>query len=512
MSNLVDLIENALKKDNEFTHTANGALARTSTGYKVYDFFAFAGAQRSTPSLALKEFVEAYQDSPRYAVKALFWLRDCKEGAGERDLFRTCFTWLMTNAQELALRLIPLIPTYGRWDDLFVILDAYSLCVGNTTFEKSVYKNLIYKQLVADMESDHPSLCAKWMPSINTSSPATRNRAQRVRKFLGLSNKEYRKMLTILRKKIKVVETQMSANNWDAIDFSMVPSQANIKYASCFRTREETASRYADFINSKESKIHAATLYPYQLAYQAVNYAANDATTNKLWAALPDYCNDSDKNILCVADTSGSMLGCEASAPIYSSIALATYCAERNQGLFHNCYITFSEEPQVVKLDSKRTIAEQLRWIYRHTINANTDLNAVFDLILKIAIQNNLSKSEMPESIVVISDMQIDEATNSWRWRSTHKRWTSNTAATEMEQMRELWRANGYELPHLIYWNVNAAKPVILDKGPDVTFVSGLAPTHFKAICSGLTGIKLMYETLDAERYDAIEDIINKYF
>ena len=510
MSNLIDLIENALKKDNEFTHTANGALARTSTGNKVYDFFAFAGGQRKNKDLVLNEFVEAYRESPRYALKALFWLRDYKEGAGERDLFRTCFTWLMVNEQKLASNLIPLIPTYGRWDDLFVILDAYSLYIGNTAFEKSVYKNLVYKQLVTDMASDHPSLCGKWLKSINTSSMESRRLAKKAIKFLGLSNKEYRKMLSILRKKIKVIEAQMSANNWDAIDFSEVPSQANVKYASCFRTREETASRYADFINSKESKIHAATLYPYQLANQAVNYVTNDATTNKLWAALPDYCNGSDKNILCVADTSGSMLGYGAEAPIYSSIALATYCAERNRGLFHNCYITFSEEPQVVKLDSKRTITEQLRWIYQHIINANTDLNAVFDLILKIAIQNNLSKSEIPESIIVISDMQIDEATGSWH--STHKRWTSNTAVTEMEQMRELWRANGYELPHLIYWNVNAAKPVILDKGLDVTFVSGLAPTHFKAICSGLTGIKLMCETLDAERYDAIEDIINKYF
>lgn len=508
MSKLVNLIENALKKDNEFTHTANGALARTSTGNKVYDFFAFAGAQRRDPDLVLKEFIAAYYESPLYAVKALFWLRDCKEGAGERDLFRTCFTWLMCNELYFASDLIPLIPTYGRWDDLFIILDAYSTCVGNTTFEKSIYKNLVYKQLIADMESEHPSLCGKWLKSINTSSIESRRLAKKAIKFLGLSNKEYRKMLTILRKKIKIVEAQMSANDWDAIDFSAVPSQANIKYASCFRTREETASRYADFINSKESKIHAATLYPYQLANEAVHKPINDATTNKLWAALPDYCNGSDKNILCVADTSGSMTGYDASAPIYSSIALATYCAERNKGLFHNCYITFSENPQVVKLDSRNTIAEQLRWIYQHTINANTDLNAVFDLILDVAIQNKLPKSEMPESIVVISDMQIDEATSSWRY--THRRWTSGTAVTEMEQIREKWQLKGYKLPHLIYWNVNAAKPVILDKGPDVTFVSGLAPTHFKAICSGLTGIDLMYETLDAERYDAIAEVWNK--
>ena len=489
---------NALNNEFNKTYTTNGARAYKSTNDKVYDFFAFAGATMGNPAECLEYFTEAWYENPDLAIKALFWLRDCRGGSGLRENFRTCFVWLLDNAIDKVMHLIPLIPTFGRWDDVLDILDRQN----NRKLERDIYESLIYKQFMSDVNAEHPSLLAKWSFSINTSSLVTRAKAKKAAHYLGLSNKEYRKMLSMLREKIKVVERLMSANDWDAINFSEVPSGANLKYRDTFATREETAQRYAEFIKSDNTSMHSATLFPYKIAKQMVNNRDSLQTKalDKMWDNLPDYFDGNDRNILCVADTSGSMLG----DPIYTSISLATYCAQRNKGAFHNVYMTFSENPELIHLREGASTSKQIKTIYNNTINANTDLVKVFDLLMKVILENDIPQEEIPESIVVISDMQIDAATSSWDYRAGNHLWTMETTATEMEQIRARWASYGYRLPNLVYWNVNAIKPTILDKGDSVSFVSGLSPSLFKSVCSGKSGKDLMLDVLMGERYKDI--------
>lgn len=495
MSNLLKALERA----TNLTTTENGATAYKSTGNAVYDFFAFGGALRNDPITALYYFKLAWYENAELAIKALFNLRDVRGGQGERDIFRLCFVWLLSDNKKVR-HLISLIPTFGRWDDLIVILDAQE----DRKFERDIYESLIYKQLISDMKSEHPSLLAKWLPSLNTSSNDTRRKALKVRAFLGLTNKEYRKMLSTLRKKINIVERLMSANKWDEINFEYVPSGANLKYKDCFLTRSETSNRYKEFISDDTKEIHSSTLYPYEIIHKMIHDrrdSVNDRALNKMWDNLPDYFNGSDRNILCVIDTSGSMDGYEASAPINTAIGLGIYAAQRSHGYFHNHFITFASRPNLVKLYNGST-AEQAREIRNMCLVDNTNLEAVFKLLLNTALANKLSQEDMPEAIVVISDMQIDQGTGDY-WCSSNS-WTAETAQTEMEKIRKEWEFVGFKLPHLVYWNVESRRPTILDGGKDVTFVSGLAPTHFKAICKGLTGIDLMLDTLLSERYASI--------
>lgn len=489
MSKLID----ALNEVENLKITDNGALAHKSTLNAVYDFFALGAAMRRNVSGAVDLFAKAWAENPELAIKALFYVRNVRGGQGERAIFRNCYVWLLDNVtthQTAIKRLVNLIPSFGRWDDLFYILDAQK----DRDFEAIVYNTLIANQLKTDLKSEHPSLIGKWMYSINASSLISKRLGKKAAKLLNLSSAEYRKMLSILRKKIKIVESQMSANDWNAIEFENLPSGASLKYSRTFLRREETKDRYEEYINSKETKINAATLYPYDIVRKVIQ--ADDwkekAALDKMWEALPDYFDGVEKNILPVVDVSGSMYGGYGTVdPIYVALSLGIYTAQRCKGEFYNHFITFSERPQLVKLQGDNIAAivnnmEKADWGY------NTNLLAVFNLILKQAKAKRLSQEDLPETVVIISDMHID-AGNDY-----------HNVKTDMETVHEAFEQLGYKTPHLVYWNVNAAIPTILDNSDNVTCVSGCSPILFKAVCTGKTGKDLMLEVLNSEEYNKI--------
>jgi hypothetical protein len=221
---------------------------------------------------------------------------------------------------------------------------------------------------------------------------------------------------------------------------------------------------------------------------------------NKYWENLPDYLNGKDCSMMCVVDTSGSMTGSDAAAPINVAISLGLYCAERNGGSFKNHYISFASKPQLIKTEGIDFV-DKARRIYKTNLCDNTNLEAVFDLLLKTATKKGVKQSDIPKTIVVISDMEIDRGTGGWRWDTG---WTKQTAATEMEKIRQKWAAYGLKLPKLIYWNVDARQNTILDAGPNVSFVSGMSPVIFKQVITGKTGYDLMLDAITAERYNVI--------
>lgn len=498
-----ELLKN-LKEQNNKTLTQNGAITYKSTLNMVYDLFAQGAAMRGASDTdCMLMFKKAYDEDPEMALKCLFYLRDIRGGQGERRFFRLAIRWLATTHMEEMTHLIRLVPDYGRYDDLFELFD--------TPIEAEM---MGYIWHIISKNEDH--LVYKWMPSINTSSRSTKERGRKFAREFGLSEKEYRKMLSEGRKACNLVETLMSQNEWDKIAFDKLPSRAGLLYSKAFARREETKERYTAFMSSEKTKVHAGTLYPYDVVSKAVdlmksnnywgyktNVNLNDPerlAINKYWDNLTDYFNDATLNALCVCDTSGSMRSGYYSkiAPIGVAISIALYTAERARGPFQNHFISFSSRPTLIEVEGI-DFCDKVDRIYRQNLCENTNIQATFDLILDIARRNHLTQSDLPDSIIVISDMQFDPY-----------RGYSSGHGTVMEDIEMKWNHEGYKMPKLIYWNVNAASGggnIPMKDKDGVTYVSGASPSIFTQVLTGKTGIQLMYEILLAPRYEPIHSI-----
>jgi Domain of unknown function (DUF2828) len=481
---------NYLKEETNYAYTENGALSRATTGSSLLDFFAQAGAMRKRSEQdIINAFTEAFSEDKLLALKALFYFRDIREGQGERRLFRVIAKYLANFHTDVMEKNLHLIPEYGRWDDLYVFF--------GTKLEDKVGQ-LIKEQFEKDIKSEYPSLLGKWLKSENTSSQESRVLAKMTRKILGLSPRQYRKALTSLRKKIDIVEAKMSANEWNEIKFEHVPSQAMLKYRNAFNRHEP--KRYQEYLISLskgETKVNTKTLYPYQLVNKVgIGYLRfknlsieEEQLLNEMWNNLPDYIGNKKENSIAVVDTSGSMYG----TPLEVAISLGLYMAERNKGKFHNHFITFSERPQLQEIKGV-TFCEKVRNMAKADWGMSTNIESVFNLILNTAIKHNLPQEEMIKKIYIISDMEFNYCVD------------GGNDKTLFENIREKYNRYGYELPKLVFWNVDARNkqfPVTMnDTG--VQLVSGFSPTLFEQVMSGKEAYDLMLDTLNSPRYDAI--------
>ena len=368
-------------------------------------------------------------------------------------------------------------------------------------------------------------LIFKWLKSENTSSAESKAIAKKTRNALGLTARQYRKMLSYGRKKTKVLETIMSAGEWDRIDFSKIPSKAGFIYRNAFARHdiermksEKNVVSYENFIKDEKTTVNAKDLYPYEVVAKAYNLTRNNVSTwgwssygrereltgidsteraaiNKYWDNLKDYFNGCSLDALCVVDTSGSMWGTEASAPINVAISLGLYAAERARGPFAGHYVSFSSRPQLIETAGVDFVDKVYR-IYQTNLCENTNIEATFDMLLNTAIKNRCSQADLPKSLVIISDMEFDSQRGYYGRRDN----------TLMENIRDKWEAHGYEMPHLVYWNVDARHdnvPMTVKDG--VTLVSGFSPVIFEMIMKGKTGYDLMMDKLNSERYACIK-------
>ena len=488
---------NEMKNDANYKLTENGGVALKSTKNAVLDLFALCGAYRSRSEAdCILMFKKALEEDADLALKCLFYLGDCRGGQGERRFFRVCFKWLAQKYPTLASHVVGYIPIYRRWDDLL-----YS-CIG-TPLEKEALE-CVKHQLVLDVQCKTPSLLAKWLPSENASAKETKRMGNIVREFLNMSHKEYRKTLSELRSRINIVEKLMSQNKWDEIEFDKIPSRAGLIYKNAFARRDIIAKKYENFVKSKDTKVNANVLYPYEIVSKVTNQITwydnlsmsdtDRAIVEKYWDNLLDYFDGKQSNMLCVVDTSGSMVNSGTAAPINVAISLGMYAAERAGGPFKDHYISFSSKPQLIKVEGI-DFADKVFRIYQTDLCENTDLAKTFDMLLNIADRPDVKEEDIPEQIVVISDMEIDYMSN-WNGESE--------TLTEMDKVRKKWAEHGHKMPKLIYWNVNARSNTILDRGEGVSFVSGMSPSIFKSIITGKSGIDLMLETLLNERYENI--------
>lgn len=485
---------NALESEMNVTETLNGAKAYKSTLNKCLDLFGKIAACRNDVKQAQKLFAHAYAENPETATRILFWVRDIRGGGqGEREVFRNLFKYLVEENGEIGAKLVTLVPVYGRWDDLLVL--------ENTSAWETVL-NAIQNQLNLDRVSykagEAVSLLAKWMPSINASSKDTKRLGRKIAAHLGMTEREYRKVLSNLRTHINVVEKAMCSKEWSAIDYSKVPSRAAFMYRKAFAKQD--ATRYAEYLSAVEkgeAKINASTLYPYDIVEQYLYKGArNDKTIDLQWEALPNYMEGKEFNGLVVADVSGSMYG----RPMAVSISLAMYIAERNTAeVWKNKFLTFSERPELQSIVGS-TIGKRIDNLSGAAWGMNTDLMAVFKTVLDAGVKNDVPVEDMPSKLIIVSDMQFDQCCRS------NKR-------TNFEQIQKLYRKVGYEMPQLVFWNVNAIGGNVPIKAHDTgtCLVSGCSPSILKSILtdSVLTPVDTMNETVYTERYDAVGEVFS---
>lgn len=509
-------LSETLGEDFNTSVTENGAVGYRTTGKELLDLnFATSSLRNVSEQEISKRFAKAYYENKLLAVKWLFFASDVREGMGERRLFRVCINWLAKEEPYIVSAVLELIPEYSRWDNILNLLD--------TDMEAEVI-HLIKRQLTEDMknfaEKKPVSLLAKWLPSANASSPITKIYARKIIRDLGITEKMYRKMLSILRKYLDVVEVKMSSKEWGAIDYSKVPARANLIYNKAFlRNDEERRNEFLDSLSKGELKINAGVLFPHDIVHKYTRGSwgrptATDTAIEELWKALPDYVN-SDNSTICVADGSGSMSSTVGNTRVTCldvANALAIYFAERCSGEFNNKYITFSERPQMVNLKAEATLRDKIATALQYNEIANTNIEAVFDLILTTAINSNMSQEEIPKNILILSDMEFDSCATvnkesyGWGIRRPEKKLFAKFA--------EKFAEYGYKLPRLVFWNICSRTGTIPVKENElgVTLVSGFSPAVVKMVLSNKTDpFECLLEQLNSERYDAIDKAIRAF-
>lgn len=489
----IDEMKKTLNEEFNYSITENTALGYRTTGKALLDLnFKVAGLRSADESEIIDLFMKAFYENKLLAIKWLFYARDAREGLGERRLFRIIAEYLCKNNPEVITDLIQHIPEYGRFDDMLCLIPHTGIVI-----------DIIKAQLKEDednMASEKPvSLLAKWLPSPNTSSKATVVKAREIIKLLGISEAAYRKKLSKLRKYIDVVEVKMSDNRWSDINYESVPSRANLIYRfAFFRHDEERRKAFLDALEKGETKINVSVLYPHDIVhnycdggYKVGNY---DAVLEEMWKALPDTVSEAGNTIV-VADGSGSMtyrIGKTNVSALSVANALAIYFAERSSGQFKDNYITFSENPRLVDFGKCSSLREKIELALRYSEVADTNIEAVFDLILTTACNKKMAQSELPQSILIISDMEFNAAVD----EEPDKRL--------FEIIAEKYSQKGYKLPRLIFWNVNSRTGTlpVIENDLGVALVSGFSVNIVKMVLTGeLDPYKCLVDQLMSERY-----------
>ena len=479
-----------LRENTNEAFTANGASSKASTLDAVLDFFSKSGALRSNEEALKLLFEKAFFQDETLSLRALFYMRDIRGGQGERRNFRILTRAIAESKYSDSIkRNIHLFSEYGRWDDLFSLF--------GTKLEDDALV-LIKTQLLTDIsdmaKGKKISILAKWMKSMNTSSLESRKIARTTATYLEMSPRNYRKTLSKLRAYLKVLETKISSNKWDEVNYSEVPAQASRIYKNAFYKHDkERYDKFIEDVSSGEKTINAGTLYPYDIIRDVRRNDHGIKTLDALWNALPNYA-DKPENSICVIDTSGSMYSTnEDISPIDVAISLGIYLAERLDGYFKNHFITFSESPKLQTLIGN-TISEKVKYLEKADWGMNTNFIAIFELLLKTAIENDVPESELPTRLYIISDMQFDEADHT-------------NQKTNFEVVDEMYSKAGYKRPELVFWDVDSCLDNPVTKDENGTYlVSGCSPSILKyAInCEAKTPIEFMQSVLNSERYENV--------
>lgn len=478
---LMSAVQN--QANTRMTLTENGALTHATTANKVLDLFSIIGASRQNPDQALRVFREAFANNGRIAAQVLLWSRDCRGGAGERNVFRTILQGMENDPafQPFLERIIPYVPEIGRYDDL--------LC-----FNKLENKRLAYEVIKASIWGGN-GLAAKWMPRKGPLAVELRN-------AFGLSPKRYRKLLVGLT---KVVEQAMCAKDWTKINYEHVPSVAAARYQKAFsRNDAERYSQYRASLVKGTAKIKATTIFPYDVIKGLKHGDA--LVAEKQWEALPNYFTR-PVNVVPMIDTSGSMGsmvdGTNSAYDIAMSLGL--YVTSKNTGALKDLAISFQARPKALTLSG--SLRNRYNTLHNGGPAENTDLQAAFQLLLDLAVRNQVPQEDMPEMLLIVSDMEFDSCTGGGGWDYSRRAF-ANKQVTNFSGIQEKYARAGYTMPRVVFWNVMSRgtqnKPVQF-REEGTALISGFSPAIMKAVLSGsleqFTPMSVMLEAVDTPRY-----------
>jgi hypothetical protein len=468
---------------NSIARTNNGAATLATSGSAVVDFFFVAGAARKmTEEAFIDLFKAAYAEDRNVALRTSLYTRDVRGGAGEREAFRRILRYLDKNDPDALLQVLPRVPDLGRWDDLLVV---------ESDAGRAVVANMIRKALLVDGDG----LCAKWMPRKGLE-------AARVRGMIGLGNapKRYRKLIVRLS---NTVEQKMCAGQWEDINLEHIPSVAASRYRKALHKHlPDRFVKFVEAVKKGEAKVNAGAIFPHDviknLLTNSNSYGTRldtpsqvqiDAAQNQ-WNALPDFVGEG--SFLPIVDSSGSMTmgGTLDVKPIHVATSLGIYLAERNKSAFKNLVMQFSDQSVLTPL-VKGDIYKKLVQLYSLPWGGSTNLQAAFENILKHAKKHDVPAEDMPKSLLIISDMEFNSCKRD---------------LTNYEAMQEQFHQAGYEMPNVVFWNVNGRagnNPVEFDQR-GTGLVSGFSPAIVKTVLSAKTvrPIDIVLEAVMNERYN----------
>lgn len=500
--------------------TENGAAGYATTGHALLDLnFMLSSLRDASEPDIWRLYLRAFNETPVAALLWLFFIRDVREGCGERRVFRVILQHLAQEYVMPTLRLLKYVPEYGRWDDLWnVVTESTSPALRNE------FMRVVRTQLELDEEAMRQgcrvSLLAKWLPSANSSSKESRRKAIAFQKALGYSPRHYRRLLSALRRHIDVVERRMSARRWNTIHYEAVPSRAMLLYGNAFARHDPDGfKKYLSDVEKGEAKINAGALFPHDIvhAYMDGWWGVRKELDPKLeaqWKALPDKV-PADQGTLVVIDGSGSMGSSIGGTNITAhdvARSLGIYFSERLTGPYKDSFITFSAHPQLIHFDDKLTLRDKLDLLNKYDECSNTDIEAVFNLVLKTAQENHLKQSDLPANILVISDMEFDEGTTCYEHGMPDYKMPSKRL---FDQIAARYQAAGYQLPHLIFWNTSSRTGTIPVASNDmgVALVSGFSPNIADMVMSGrMDPWDCLMDKLLSDRYKPILEEVRSVY
>lgn len=491
---------NALEK-GQTSLTENGAVGNLTTGSKLVDLnFKIPSFRNGIDKYA---FIHALNEDKLLALKWLLYLRDVREGVGERKSFREFVVALVDYDLEIANTFIKGvdIAEYGRWDDYVDI--AYKV---QNDFIRNLILNKIDTQLAQDMQNMDDgkpvSLLAKWLPSANASSKETKGKAKMVCRYFQFTERDYRRTLSELRAYIDVVERKMSANNWGEVNYEGVPSKANVLYKNAFsRHDEERRNEYLESLKSGNAKINANAMFLHDIV-QAYHSFHVDDTLEEMWKAQKKC--DGFENTLVVRDGSGSMtcsVGNSGVTALTVATAITLYCAENNSGEFHNKFITFGSRPKLCDISGLKTLRDKLDYSYREADCSSTDIEKTFKLILNTAIENNIPQEDMPKTVLIVSDMEFNAAQGYYGERNN---------SHLFKGIQRDFEGHGYKMPKLVFWNVNSRTNTIpiTENENGVVLMGGFSKNLLQMAMSSETDpYKVLVAQLNKPRYEIIDKI-----
>ena len=449
------------------TVTTNGMPAYTTTGAAAVDLFYNIGASRNDPQGAVRKFVAAFVEDRLIASKILFWARDIRGGAGEREVFRKCLNWLSINHVDIVRENLDLIPEFGRFDDF------ESIEVGTKARKEAM-------EFWAIAIRNGNGLAAKWAPRKGSV-------ANELRQTLGLTPRLYRKMIVAGS---NTVEQLMCAKDWDKIEFDKLPSVASARYQKAFgRNAFEKYSKYVEALKKGEVKVNASAVYPYDVI-KSIKFGGNVDVANAQWEALPNYMGD--QKVLAMVDVSGSM-SCPAGKGmnvtcLEVALSLGLYTADKLQGAYKDTFLTFSSSPELLHV--KGNLSDKLVQMCRSKWEMSTNITAAFTKVLDHAKANKVPFEDMPTTVIIFSDMQFDQCAK------------FNVSA--MEMVKAHYAASQYVVPRIVFWNLNASgnAPVKFNEA-GVALVSGFSPAIMQSLlkAENFDPYSIMLKTINSDRY-----------